>query len=103
MSTPYRVPVLENFQWQQPILDKDLTAPPAATKGNRYIIGTGASGSWSTHDNQITTYDGASWLFTTPTEGTTCWVADEDVLYTWSGTSWVISVPIKKKFLEVVG
>ncbi len=85
----YHVPVLEKFQWQQPVLDKDLTSPPAEpSKGDRYLIyGTG-SGDWSGHDSEIAYYDGAAWQFITASEGMHVWVKDEDKVYVYDGTSW---------------
>jgi len=89
--TQYRVPVLEQFSWQPPVADKDLTAPPGGeSKGDRYIVGGSATGDWSTHDNDIATYDGASWLYDTPSEGWSCWVSDEDVFYNFDGSNWVV-------------
>ncbi len=41
--TQRRVPHLDTFAFQQPVLDKDLTAPPGSpSKGDRYIVGAGA-------------------------------------------------------------
>jgi len=89
----YRIPVLEDFVWQPPVIDKDLTTPPAIkTKGDRYIVGTGAGGDWSGHDDDITYYDGADWQFDTPNEGCQLWVKDEDAFYVYKGEShgWVL-------------
>jgi len=85
----YHVPVLEKFQWQQPVIDKDLTSPPAdPSKGDRYLIyGTG-SGDWTGHDNDIAYYDGSAWQFIDASEGMHVWVKDEDKIYVFDGTSW---------------
>lgn len=85
----YRVPVLETFSFQPPVLDKDLTAPPATpSKGDRYIVGGSATGDWATHDKDIAYYDGAAWQFDTPAEGWITWVSDEDLFYKHNGTAW---------------
>jgi hypothetical protein len=89
--TDYRVPSLEEFEWQQPVLDKDLTTSPANTKGNRYIMAA-CGGDWagSTPGYIATgTGVGSTWVYTTPTEGMMLWVADEDVIYKYNG-SWSI-------------
>jgi len=40
MTIPYRVPVLESYEFQPAVLDKDLSTPPGSpAKGNRYIVG----------------------------------------------------------------
>ena len=89
--TDYRVPVLEQFSWQPPVMDKDLTAPPGGeSKGDRYIVGASATGDWSGNDKDIATYTGSGWLFDTPVEGWICWVEDENKFYVFDQTSlWV--------------
>jgi len=78
----YKTPALHTFSWQQPVKDKDLTAPPGGeTKGDRYIVASGGTDAWSGKDNQIATYNGSGWDFTVPTEGMITWVQDEDVYY----------------------
>lgn len=85
----YRVPVLEKFSFQPPVLDKDLTTPPGTpAKGDRYIVGASATGDWAGHDGEITYYDGAAWQFDSPSEGWFTWVSDEDLFYKHNGTSW---------------
>jgi len=87
--TQYRVPVLEQFSWQPPIIDKDLTAPPGGeSKGDRYIVASGGSGDWTGLDGHIVTYDGSNWLDDTPAEGWECWVSDEDKFYYYDGSNW---------------
>jgi hypothetical protein len=78
----YKVPTLSTFEWQQPVLDKDLTAPPGGeAKGDRYlIVGTG-SGDWTGHTGDIAIYTGAGWDFVTKKEGMICYVKDENKLY----------------------
>jgi len=89
--TTYRAPNIDAFAWQSPVKDKDLTAPPGSpAKGDRYIIGSVATGAWATHDGQITYYDGASWVFLTMFEGVACWVEDENKVYEHNGTSWAM-------------
>jgi len=85
----YRIPVLDEFSWQPPVLDKDLTAPPGGeSKGDRYIVGSSATGDWEGLDDHIVTYDGAAWLDATPVEGWYVYVEDEDVLYKYTGAAW---------------
>uniref|UniRef100_A0A6M3J552 DUF2793 domain-containing protein n=1 Tax=viral metagenome TaxID=1070528 RepID=A0A6M3J552_9ZZZZ len=85
----YRVPVLDEFSWQPPVLDKDLTAPPGGeSKGDRYIVAADATGAWSGLDGHIVTYTGAAWLDATPAEGWYVYVADENVLYHYTGAAW---------------
>ena len=87
----YHVPILEKDSWQLPVIDKDLTTPPVSpTKGDRYLIITGDTGTdWAGYDNYITYYDGTNWQFVTPLEGMMAYVKDENKLYQYI-TSWEI-------------
>jgi hypothetical protein len=85
-----RIPVEETFSWQRPIIDKDLTAPPASTKGDRYIVGASPSGIWVGHEKNIAWYDGVIWNFDVPIEGWICHVNDEDTFYKYDGSVWEI-------------
>lgn len=77
--------------WQEPVLDKDLSAPPGGpTLGDRYIVGAGASGDWAGQDDDIATWDGTAWVFLTPIEGATTYVDDEAVWYRFEGGSWTL-------------
>lgn len=90
MVTPYRVPVLEHFAWQAPVITRSLSTPPLGTpaKNDRYIVKATGSGDWATYDNYIAYWDGFIWKFTTPTEGFICWVKDENLYYRFDGSVW---------------
>src|SRR3990167_1534752 len=86
----YRVPVLENFEWQQKVLDKDLSTPPVSpVKGDRYIVGPTATGAWAGKEKNIAWYDWAAWQFDIPASGWRSFVVDESLLYAYSGSAWV--------------
>jgi hypothetical protein len=92
VTTPYRVPVLEHFAWQSPVITRGLSSPPispAPVKNDRYIVKATGSGDWTGCTNQITYYDGSAWKFTAPTEGFICWVNDEDYYYSYNGSAWI--------------
>jgi len=91
----YKVPVTSTFEWQQPVKDKDLTAPPGGeAKGDRYlIVGTGSAG-WSGHTGDIATCTGTgptTWEFVTKKEGMICYVQDEDRYYLYIA-AWAIAI-----------
>ncbi len=91
MPTKYRVPVLEKFEFQPSIKDKDLYAPPGSpAKGDRYRVKPTGTGAWAGHDDKIAWYDGASWQFDIPKEGFLVWVDDENLFYTYDGSSWAL-------------
>jgi hypothetical protein len=67
--------------WSDVVLDdqRGSTAPPVSpTAGDRYIVPCGATGDWSGQDSDIAEWDGAQWLFTTPTEGAIVYVTTRD-------------------------
>lgn len=83
------VSLTQNAGMQDPVLDKDLTAPPGSpSQGDRYIVGVGATGAWSGEDNNIAEYDGASWFFKTATDGMTVFITDEDEIYAYQTSAW---------------
>jgi len=75
-----------------PVLDKDLTAPPGGESvGDKYIVGSSATGDWSGHDDDVAEVSSTSpttWSFTTPVDGNHAWVTDEAKDYTFSSGSW---------------
>lgn len=87
----YRVPVLQDFNWQPNIKDKDLGTPPGGeSKGDRYIVSANG-GAWSDGAaKDIAWYDGSGWHFDTPAEGWQCWVEDENDYYYFNGSDWII-------------
>ena len=88
MSDRYLIPVLNNFSFQPPVADKDLTTPPGSpSDGDRYIVGAGAAGAWAGHDNKIAYYDG-DWEFISPLNGMIVWVEDEGKFYLYSNSAW---------------
>lgn len=85
----FRVPVLEQYEYQQAVIDKDLSTPPVSpVKGDRYIVGPSPTGAWAGQAKSIAWYDGAAWVFDAPAAGWTTWVADEVKQYTYDGTNW---------------
>ena len=86
----YRVPNTLGFEWQKPVLDKDLTAPPSSpSNGDRYIVASGATGDWSGHDGEIAWYENGVWYFILKKEGMFVYVKDEDKLYYYNGSNWL--------------
>lgn len=82
----YRVPVLERFTFQMPVLDKDLVDPPVSpNKGDRYIVPANATGDWLDQEGKIAWYDGTVWQFDPPQHGCLIWVADEEQYYFMAG------------------
>ncbi len=84
--------VINGFEWQESVLDRSITPPGSPVLGDRYLIdatlGT-ATGDWTGQEDDIAEYDGAAWVFTTPTLGTFVSVDDESTaLYYFGGSSW---------------
>ena len=80
---------LRGWDWQESVLDRDLTAPPGSpSAGDRYLIASGGSGAWSGKDDQITEWDGTAWVFSPPDEGFCTRVEDENILVIYDGTTW---------------
>ena len=86
----YTDSVAQGIEWQDSVLDRDLSAPPGGpTTGDRYIVKPTGTGAWNTHDNEIAEWDGAAWQFTVPTVGMTVAIDDENKNIRWNGSAWV--------------
>lgn len=80
---------LRGWDWQESVLDRDLTAPPGSPAvGDRYIVASGGTGLWSGLDDQIVEWDGTVWQTAVPNEGYATRVEDEDILIIHDGTNW---------------
>ncbi|WP_153769221.1 DUF2793 domain-containing protein [Labrenzia sp. CE80] len=70
------------------ILDRDLTAPPAAGEGDCYLVATGGSGDWVGQDGMIASYADGAWAFYAPVIGMLVYVADEGTLAVYTVAGW---------------
>jgi hypothetical protein len=77
----------------QPVINYQ-SAPPGPTPsiGDRYLILSPGTGSWSTASNNIAQYQGggASWSYTAPTLNNTVFVTTTLTTYLWNGTKWIL-------------
>lgn len=84
--------VASTLEWQDSVIDADVLDPTALSPstGDRYLInGTGA-GAWAGQDNNIAEWDGAAWVYTSPTTGMRVGADDEPevAFYLYGGASW---------------
>ncbi len=94
VTKDYADQIASNIDWQDSVIDQDLTAPPGSpTTGDRYIVAATATGAWVGHEEKIAEWNGSAWVFTTPNEGFALHVEDENIAYVYSaahpGGSWV--------------
>jgi hypothetical protein len=103
MTTEYRVPIKDKWEWQSSVIDKDLISPPISpAKGDRYlIIGIGL-GLWTGQDGNIAEYSGLSWFFTPKFEGMVVYVKDEGSWYCYTD-SWQFFEYPKEYYNESLG
>ena len=74
---------------QLSVLDRNLTAPPGSpTDGDRYIVGSGATGDWAGWDLNVAVWTDGAWLRLPPRSGWRAWVEDESMLLVWTGATW---------------
>ena len=96
----FKIPVLDHYEWQKAVLDKDLSSPPPnPDKGNRYIIAYNPSGAWHNKPKRIAECINTSpieWDFTEPKEGMLTLVQDEGILYQYVNNKW-------KDFALIIG
>jgi hypothetical protein len=68
--------------------------PPAPAVGPLYLITPTATGVWAGKEDQLATWDGAAWKYTTPTDGLIIWDSAADKLKAFDSDpapgAWVI-------------
>ena len=85
----FRVPVLENFEYQPNVANKNLTAPPGSpVKGDRHIVASPATGAWAGKENNIAWYDGSIWKFDAPVAGWVTYSVADTQRFEYNGTAW---------------
>lgn len=78
---------------QSGAVDKDLTSAPGSPANEAlYIVGTGATGTWSGKDKQLAYWltSTGTWQYVIPLEGFLVHVNDEDKFYKYTGSAWEI-------------
>jgi hypothetical protein len=89
---------------QLSVLDRDLTAPPGSpADGDRYIVGSGATGDWAGWDLNVAMFTDGAWLRLPPRTGWRVWVEDEELLLVYDGTGWVGTTPSSLQNLALLG
>src|SRR5215831_2037093 len=86
---------IAGLDWQESVIDKDLTEPPKAPNdGDRYLLFNDPTAAWPSakgtkvKKNDIVTFDRKLWVITTPDEGTATFVEDENVSYLFMDGTW---------------
>jgi hypothetical protein len=68
---------------------RNQAAPPAQpAEGQRFLVATGATGSFTGKDLQIATYLSGAWVFLVPRAGWRAFVEAESLLLIYDGASW---------------
>lgn len=89
---------------QLSVLDRDLTAPPGSpTDGDRYIVGSGATGAWTGWDLNVALWTDGTWLRLPPRTGWRAWVEDEGLLLVYDGAGWIGTTPTELQNLALLG
>ncbi|AWM87750.1 DUF2793 domain-containing protein [Microvirga sp. 17 mud 1-3] len=74
---------------QLSVRERNRESPPAdPTEGDRYLVGTGASGGFAGHGGEIALFDLGIWRFFAPHPGWRAYVEAEDVFLLFGGTDW---------------
>jgi len=67
----------------------DATTPPAsAAEGQAWVVGTGATGAWTSQVGDIAAWRGGGWLFVTPNTGWRAWDKTSASIVAFDGTGW---------------
>ena len=89
---------------QLAVIDRDLTSPPASpADGDRYIVGSGATGDWTGWDLNVALWTDGAWLRLPPRAGWRAWVEAEALLLAYDGAGWVGTTPSELQNLALLG
>jgi hypothetical protein len=83
--------LLFGLSWLEPVFDiSSSSAPGAPSVGDRYLLQSGQSGFGLCADDDIATWNGASWTCFTPVDGNTVYANNTtNTQFTYNGTMWV--------------
>ena len=76
------------FDWQPNVVDIQTTPPGAPVVGDRYIVLPIGTGLWAGQNNDIATWNGTVWQFTTPENGWATYAETPETIYIFDGTTW---------------
>ncbi|SLN61523.1 hypothetical protein ROG8370_02833 [Roseovarius gaetbuli] len=89
---------------QLSVIDRDLTAPPGSpADGDRYIVGSGATGDWAGWDLNVALWTDGVWMRLPPRTGWRVWVEDESLLLVHDGAGWIGTTPAALQNLALLG
>ena len=80
------------------VKERGRTAPPASpAEGDRYLVGSGATGGFSGQDGRIALFDLGTWRFFSPRPGWQAYVEAEDLFVVFDGAEWQTSGSIPEQ------
>lgn len=71
------------------VASRNISTPPDAREGARYIIGAGAAGAWLGQAGNLALAQGGGWVFLPPRSGWRAWVEDERRFLLFDGAGWL--------------
>lgn len=66
----------------------EVAPPSSPVDGDRYVVGSGATGDWSGRDAQIALFQNGGWLFLAPKPGWRAWLEDRSAALVFDGAAW---------------
>ena len=74
---------------QSAVETSTLSTPPASpVEGGLWLVASGATGDWASHDTELAQYIGGAWQFHAPFEGLALWLKDENVTARYLAGLW---------------
>ncbi|MGO4388849.1 DUF2793 domain-containing protein [Microvirga sp. 2YAF29] len=74
---------------QLSVKERGRTTPPTSpTEGDRYLVGSGATGAFAGHEGKVALYDSAGWRFLEPRAGWLAHLESESIVIVHDGEQW---------------
>lgn len=71
------------------VVDTQIATPPGSPNFlDAYIIATGGTGDWLTHDGELAVWNGSAWVYRIPETGNFVYDSTLDANYTYNGATW---------------
>lgn len=70
-----------------------LSVPPVSPgEGELWVVGSGATDDWASHDNELAQYIGGVWQFYPAFEGMVIWLKDDNVTARYAAGAWQMGI-----------
>jgi hypothetical protein len=102
-TTHLLLPYILAAQAQKHVTHNEALRTLDGLDGDRYIVGSGATGDWAGWDLNVVLWTDGAWLRLPPRTGWRAWVQDEGLLLVYDGAAWIGTTPTALQNIVLLG